>query len=120
MYNSKYQSSIKPVYSRHWLGNDKFIDVRSMMTTLNCLRLVSYEENYDITNTRCKTSYPLKDHVLNYYRTEEVCKHPIVVTDDDFCLDGRHRVAFHKQNNVLKLPAYIVPRSYVDKFIESL
>ena len=44
----------------------------------------------------------------------------IVVTDDDICLDGRHRVAFHKENNISTLPAYIVPRSQVDKFIESL
>jgi len=114
-------SNFKPKsYSRHWLDDNRFINVSHMMMTLNCLRLISYKENYDISNTECKITDPLKEHVLNYYRTEGVCKNPIVVTDDDFCLDGRHRVAFHKENNILTLPAYVVPRSYVDKFIENL
>jgi len=112
----KYKAS----FSRHWLDDNKSINVDKLIKTLNCLRLITFEENYDISNTRCKTSFPLKEHVLNYYRTEGICKDPIVVTDDDFCLDGRHRVAFHKENNISTLPAYIVPRSYVDKFIESL
>lgn len=117
-------SGMNQRFSNHWLGEDEehsnqCIDVHRMIKTLYSLRLVSFQKNYNISNTTCKT-WPLKPDVLNYYRTEGVCKDPIVVTDDDFCLDGRHRVAFHKQNNVLKLPAYIVPRSYVDKFIESL
>lgn len=107
-------------YSRHWLDDNRFINVNHMMITLNCLRLISYKENYDISNTECKITDPLKESVMSYYKNEGVCKDPIVVTDDDFCLDGRHRVAFHKENNISTLPAYIVPRSQVDKFIESL
>ena len=117
-------SGMNQRFSNHWLGEDEehsnqCIDVYQMIKTLHCLRLVSFEKNYDISNTTCKT-WPLKESVMSYYKNEGVCNYPIVVTDDDFCLDGRHRIAFHKENNISTLPAYIVPRSQVDKFIESL
>lgn len=106
-------------YSRHVLDHNRSINIDKLMKTLNCLRLVTFKEDYDITNTEYKSA-SLKESVMSYYKNEGVCKNPIVVTDDDFCLDGRHRVAFHKENNISTLPAYIVPRSQVDKFIESL
>jgi len=106
-------------YSNHYISDTKYINISSLMLTLNALRKVKYVEEYNINNTTCQT-FPLKESTMNYYQTKGVCKHPIVVTDDNHCLDGRHRVAFHKQNNVFTLPAYVVPRSYVNKFIESV
>jgi len=101
-------SGMNQRFSNHWLGEDEehsnqYIDVYQMIKTLHCLRLVSFEKNYDISNTTCKT-WPLKEYVMSYYKNEGVCKNPIV----------------HKENNISTLPAYIVPRSQVDKFIESL
>ena len=118
------QSGMNQRFSNHWLGEDEehsnyCINVHQMIKTLHCLRLVSFEKNYDISNTTCK-SWPLKTSVLNHYQTEGVYTKPIVVTDDDYCLDGRHRIAFYKENKISTLPAYVVPRSQVDKFIESL
>lgn len=106
-------------YSDHYLTSRTHINVSSLMRTLKALKKVQHIEVYDISNTTCQP-FPLKENTMQYYKNYGVCKHPIVVTDDNHCLDGRHRVAFHKQNNVFTLPAYIVPRSYVDKFIESL
>lgn len=106
-------------YSNHYISDTKYINISSLILTLSALRKVKYVEEYNINNTTCQT-FPLKESTMNYYKTYGVYTKPIVVTDDDFCLDGRHRVAFHKENNIFTLPAYIVPRSQVDKFIESL
>jgi len=106
-------------YSNHQLTLRSYINVSSLMRTLKALKKVQYVEEYDITNTTSQT-FPLKEITMNHYRKRGVYTKPIVVTDDDYCLDGRHRIAFYKENNISTLPAYVVPRSQVDKFIESL
>ena len=106
-----------PNYSHHILEDNKYIDVDSLVTTLNCLRRLKYVEDYDVINTRCK-DYPLKESVINHYKENGVYTAPIVVTDDNFCLDGRHRVSYRKQINDTICAAYIVPKEYVDKFIK--
>ena len=103
-------------FSHHLLSEREFIDIASLITTLNALRVLKYSNNYDISNTTCKLA-PLKASVMSYYKNKGVCKDPIVVTDDDFCLDGRHRVAYRKQIGGTLCGAYIVPRQYVNKFI---
>ena len=105
-------------FSNHSLGEDKYIDIKSLVVTLNALRVLKYTDSYDISNTQCKAS-PLKSSVINFYKKEGVCREPIVVTDDDFCLDGRHRVTYRKQINDPTCSAYIVPREYVNKFIKT-
>jgi hypothetical protein len=107
----------RQTFSHHILDDNKYIDVQSLIRTLNALRVLEYHDNYDIVNTRCK-DYQLKEEVINYYKKEGVCTEPIVVTDDDFCLDGRHRVAYRKQINDTTCSAYIVPGEYVSKFVK--
>ena len=104
-------------YSNHILNDNKYIDINSLVTTLHCLRILKYVENYDIINTQCK-DYPLKDSIMSYYKNNGICNNPIIVTDDDFCLDGRHRVAYRKEINKTICSAYIVPRKYINKFIK--
>lgn len=104
-------------FSHHILSENEFIDISSLIITLNTLRLVQYSKKYDITNTICKST-PLKPSVMSFYENKGVCKDPIVVTDDDFCLDGRHRVTHRKQIGEPFCSAYIVPRKYVDKFVK--
>ena len=106
-------------YSNYYISENSYININSLMLTLKTLKKIQYTEAYNITNTTCQ-SFSLKESTMQYYKNSGVCKDPIVVTDDDHCLDGRHRIAFHKENNISTLPAYIVPRSQVDKFIESL
>ena len=110
-------SVFEQTFSKHVLDGNKYIDIQSLIRTLNALRVLEYYDNYDIANTRCKSSQ-LKDEVINYYKKEGVCTDPIVVTDDDFCLDGRHRVTYRKQISDTICPAYIVPKEYVNKFIK--
>ena len=85
--------------------------------TLSAIKVLKYENNYDVINTRCK-DFPLKPSVISFYENNGVCKDPIVVTDDDFCLDGRHRVSYRKQINRTICSAYIVPKEYVPSFIK--
>jgi len=105
-------------YSDHYLTDKSFIDVTSLIRTLKTLKKVSYTETYDITNTICQT-FSLKENVMNYYNEYGIYKEPIVVTDDDYCLDGRHRIAFLKESNIMICPAYVVPREYINKFIKN-
>ena len=107
---------INQTFSRHHLNKNTYIDVPNLMLTLNCLRLISYKEIYDITNTDYKQSQ-INHNVLAYYKNIGLCKDPIVVTDDDFCLDGRHRIIYRNNISETTCPAYIIPRKYVDKFI---
>jgi hypothetical protein len=110
---------IKQIFSKHHLENRRYIDIKSLVNTLNVLKLLRYESSYDVSNTICKSNTPINQNVINYYKTKGVCKYPIIVTDDDFCLDGRHRVIYRKQINDTICPAYIVPKEYVNKFIVS-
>lgn len=106
-------------YSNHYLSETSYIDISTLVVTLKTLRKVQYVEAYNITNTTCQT-FPLKESVMNYYNKCGVYTKPIVVTDDDHCLDGRHRIAYHKESSSITCPAYIVPQSYVNKFIVNL
>ena len=93
-------------FSRHQLSATEYININSLVTTLNSLRLLKYSEKYDIINTRCKP-IPLKVNVMEHYTNMGVGNLPIIVTDDDYCLDGRHRVAYRKLINDTICPAYI-------------
>jgi hypothetical protein len=104
-------------FSPHGLKEAGFIDITSMIRTLNGLRMLNLVDRYNVANTQCKTD-PLRLDVIDYFKKEGVCTDPIVVTDDDFCLDGRHRVTYRKQINDTICSAYIVPREYVNKFIK--
>jgi hypothetical protein len=106
-------------YSNHQLTLRSYINVSSLMNTLKALKKVQYVEEYDITNTTSQT-FPLKEITMNHYRKRGVYPKPIVVTDDNYCLDGRHRIAYYRENNINICSAYIVPRSQIDKFIESV
>jgi hypothetical protein len=110
-------SVFEQTFSNHTLPGDKYIDIKSLIVTLNAIRVLEYNDIYDISNTTCRDS-PLKESVINFYKKEGVCKDAIVVTDDNFCLDGRHRVSYRKQIDEVYCAAYIVPRKYVNKFIK--
>lgn len=105
------------LFSHHILQDDQYIDVKQLVITLNALRLLVYDASYNISETTCK-EYPLKSDVMSYYTSNGVCRMPIVVTSDDYCLDGRHRVSYRKQTADIFCPAYIAPSDYVIKFIK--
>lgn len=106
-------------FSNHHLEERRYIDVKLMVMSLNALRILKHDEKYDITNTQCKSTTTLNELVISYYKKEGVCTDPIVVTDDDFCLDGRHRVTYRKHINDTICSAYIVPRKYINRFIKT-
>lgn len=107
--------TFKQDFSNHTLEN-AYIDINLLIMTLSAIRVLKYKNTYDVINTRCK-DLPLKTAVISFYENNGVCKDPIVVTDDNFCLDGRHRITYRKQINDTICPAYIVPRKYINKFI---
>ena len=43
----------RQTFSHHILDDNKYIDVQSLIRTLNALRVLEYHDNYDIVNTRC-------------------------------------------------------------------
>ena len=106
----------KQLFSNYTLENE-YVDISLLVMTLSAIRVLKYKNDYDVINTRCKDS-PLKPSVISFYENNGVCKDPIVVTDDDFCLDGRHRVSYRKQINKTICSAYIVPKEYVPSFIK--
>ena len=109
----------KQLFSNYtnYTPENEYIDINLLVMTLSAIRVLKYKNDYNVINTRCKDS-PLKPSVISFYKNSGVCKDPIVVTDDDFCLDGRHRVTYRKQMNDTICSAYIVPREYIDKFIK--
>ena len=105
-------------FTRHRLSAEKYINIEALVRTSNALRTLKYYDEYNITSTKCRSD-PLKESVMAYYKNKGICKFPIVVTDDDYCLDGRHRIAFLKESNNMICPAYVVPREYINKFIKN-
>lgn len=106
----------KQLFSNHLLENE-YIDINLLVMTLNAIGVLKYKDTYDVINTRSK-DFPLKPSVISFYENNGVCKDPIVVTDDDFCLDGRHRVAYRKEINDTVCSAYIAPKEYIPSFIK--
>ena len=108
------------VFSNHHIfenGNHAgWIDVTSLMLTLRSLNEVKYHEDYCIENTSLKDD-ELKKATLDYYEKYGVCNKPVVITTENFCLDGRHRIYFNLLNNIQHIPAYVIPHERINTFI---
>lgn len=112
---------LNEIFSNHHIFENGehvgWIDVHGLMLTLRSLKKIDYQEKYCIKNTILK-DYELKEDVLAYYKKYGVYDKPIVVTTENFCLDGRHRVHYNLScgNNFCK--AYIVPHNMIKSFIK--
>lgn len=106
-------------FSNHYLFKNGeyigWIDVTSLMLTLRTLNKVEYHENYCIKTTTTKKD-DLKQSTIGYYQKFGICSRPIVVTTNDFCLDGRHRIHCNRMNKIYNIPAYVVPHKEINQF----
>lgn len=107
-------------FSNHVLPNGKEIDVSRLILVCHYSKTIRFEK-VDINNITVKDS-PLKQSSLDYLRgianlAGFVNQKPIVITDDYFCLDGRHRLTVCKENGIDKISCIIVPKDDINRFI---
>ena len=94
-----------------------WIDITLLMFTLRALNKIEYQKKYCIKDIELKKDNFKKD-TLEYYEKYGICDRPIVVTTENFCLDGRHRVHASRLKGEECIKAYIVPHNLIETFIK--
>ena len=107
-------------FSNHVLPNGNEIDISRLILVCHYSKTLRTEK-VDINKITIKDA-PLKQTSLEYLRkvasiSSFVDQKPIVITDDCYCLDGRHRLTVCKENGVDKISCIIVPKDGIDRFI---
>lgn len=110
-------------YSNHRLPNGSKIDIRKLV--MFCHYSGKIKIKMVDPGTITTKSTPFKSDTINYLGglsnfEQVVTGKYIVITDENRCLDGRHRVHLAPKHGVKLLPAIEVPEEYVNNFISHL
>ena len=107
-------------FSNHNLPNGYKISVERLVLACYYSKKIK-NEKLDINSITIK-DVPFKKRALGYLRSVAdiesfVDKKPIVITDEYYCLDGRHRFTVCKEKGVSSINCIIVPSKDIDRFI---
>jgi hypothetical protein len=102
-------------FSNHILPDGREINVSTLISTLNSLGMVRLVERYDISRTTY-TNTNFKTCVMKFMETI-IPDIPVVITSNNHCIDGRHRIQSNLNVRNYHIPAYIIPHEMICKFI---
>jgi hypothetical protein len=112
---------LNEVFSNHHIfENGKhvgWIDVHNLMFTLRSLKKIDYQEKYSIENVKLKDD-EFKPDTLEYFEKYGAPNKPVVITTENFCLDGRHRIHYNRLKGNQYMKAYVIPHELIDSFIK--